>query len=338
VGRFSSYLISANLQNSDISGFMQCSQDLFHLIFPVESPPPGKTIISPDGIYFPFEALVSNQNPSAPEYFLNDHVTSYTYSVRYLLNDFKSDSTISAGSFLGLAPVRYPDSLKLSPLMQSNVSLEKISFSFPQSRTLLESNASRNNFMKLFDGYRIIQLYTHAADSSSSGEPVIYFYDSALYLSELIPEKKPATRLIVLSACETGNGKLYQGEGVFSFNRGFAALGIPASVINLWDVENEATYTITELFYKYVSEGLSTDIALQKAKLDFIKSSPRKRRLPYYWAAPVLVGKTETLVVSAHSKFQIAWLIAGVMFTGFFLFYLYRRNKKHDDNEFMKSS
>ena len=330
VARFSSYLISANLQNSDISGFMQCSQDLFHLIFPVNAPPPGKTIISPDGNYFPFEALVSKQNPSGPEYFLNDHVTSYTYSVRYLLNEFKSDSTFSAGSFLGLAPVHYSDSLRLSPLIRSNVSLEKISYSFPQARTLLESDASRNNFMKLFDGYRIIQLYTHASDSSSSGEPVIYFSDSALYLSELIPEKKPATRLIVLSACETGNGKLYQGEGVFSFNRGFAALGIPGSVINLWDVENEATYMITELFYKYVSEGLSTDIALQKAKLDFIKSSARERRLPYYWAAPVLVGKTEILVVSGNSKFPTAWLIAGVMLTGFFLYYLWGRRKKID--------
>ncbi|HLA59328.1 MAG TPA: CHAT domain-containing protein, partial [Puia sp.] len=328
VDHFSAYLKSADLQNQDISGFMQCSQDLFHLIFPKEAPPPGKTIISPDGNYFPFEALVVHQSSPGPEYFLNDHIISYTYSVRYLLNDFKTDSAVSAGSFLGLAPIRYPDSLRLSPLIRSNVSLEKIAVSFPQARTLLESKATRNNFMKLFDGYRIIQLYTHAADSGSSGEPVIYFCDSALYLSELIPEKKPATRLIVLSACETGNGKLYQGEGVFSFNRGFATLGIPGSVINLWDVENEATYTITELFYKYVSEGLSTDMALQKAKLDFIKSSPRERRLPYYWAAPVLVGKTETLVTPGYSKFPLAWLIAGVILTGILLFYLWARGKR----------
>jgi CHAT domain-containing protein/Tfp pilus assembly protein PilF len=328
VDRFSDYLKSYDLQNQDFDGFMQCGNDLFHLIFPGEVPPPGKTIISPDGIYFPFEALVSRQSLSDPEYFLKDHVVSYTYSVRYLLNDFKTDSTISTGSFLGLAPVHYPDSLRLTTLTGSNVSLEKISFSFPNGRTLLESEASRNNFMRLFDGYRIIQLYTHASDSSSSGEPVIYFSDSALYLSELIPEKKPATRLIVLSACETGKGKLYQGEGVFSFNRGFAALGIPGSVINLWAVENESTYTITELFYKYVSKGLSTDMALQKAKLDFIKSSPRKRRLPYYWAAPVFVGKTETLNVSRHSNLLADLLISCTMLTGFLLFYLWARSKK----------
>ena len=328
VDRFSAYLKSSELENRDFGGFTQCSENLFHLIFPKEVPPPGKTIISPDGVYFPFEALVSHQSLSEPEYFLSDHVVSYTYSVRYLLNDFKSDSTVSAGTFLGLAPVHYPDSLRLSPLIRSNVSLEKIGSSFPHARTLLESQASRNNFMKLFDDYKIIQLYTHATDSSSSGEPVIYFYDSALYLSELIPEKRPATRLIVLSACETGKGKLYQGEGVFSFNRGFAALGIPGSVINLWAVENESTYRITELFYHYVSEGLSTDLALQKAKLDFIKSSPRERRLPYYWAAPVFVGKTETLDVSGHSNLVTALLISGVLLAGFFLFYFWARSKK----------
>ncbi len=186
--------------------------------------------------------------------------------------------------------------------------------------------------MKLFDGYRIIQLYTHAADSSSSGEPVIYFCDSALYLSELIPEKKPATRLIVLSACETGNGKLYQGEGVFSFNRGFAALGIPASIINLWAVENESTYRITELFYKYVSEGMPTDMALQKAKLDFIKSSSGERKLPYYWAAPVFVGKTETLVTSGNTNLFAELMISGIMITSFLIFYLWAKSKRrHDD-------
>ncbi len=101
----------------------------------------------------------------------------------------------------------------------------------------------------LFNSLRI------ASDSSSRGEPVIYFADSALYLSELVGENKAATQLIVLSACETATGKEYKGEGVFSFNRGFAALGIPAAISSLWSVDNKSTYRITELFYKWLSQG-----------------------------------------------------------------------------------
>ena len=124
--------------------------------------------------------------------------------------------------------------------------------------------------MHQFSQYRIIQLYTHASDSSINNEPVIYFADSALYLSDLISEHKSHTQLIVLSACETGIGKIYQGEGVFSFNRGFAALGIPAAITNLWSVDNTSTYLLTELFYKWLAKGLPTDVELQKAKLDFL--------------------------------------------------------------------
>jgi CHAT domain-containing protein len=67
--------------------------------------------------------------------------------------------------------------------------------------------------MQQFPSYKIIQLYTHAADSSSQGEPVIYFSDSSLYLSELIPEGRTAAQLIVLSACETGNGNYIKVKG-----------------------------------------------------------------------------------------------------------------------------
>jgi CHAT domain-containing protein len=183
---------------------------------------------------------------------------------------------------------------------------------------LIRYHASRGNFLSQFPKYKIIQLYTHASDSSSRREPVIYFYDSALYLSELVPGIKPVTQLIVLSACETGNGTLYQGEGVFNFNRAFAALGVPSSVTNLWSIDNLSTYRITELFYKYLSRGLPLDNALQKAKLEFIKNARGENRLPYYWAAPVLVGKTDP--VALDKPFAWEYLIAGIGLAGIVFF------------------
>jgi CHAT domain-containing protein len=127
------------------------------------------------------------------------------------------------------------------------------------------------------------------------GEPVIQFADSALYLSDLIAGNHPQTRLVVLSGYETGNGKLFRGEGVFSFSRGFASLGVPTAITNLWSVDDEPTYRITELFYHYLAEGLPEDIALQKAKLRFFDHASAAYKLPFYGPPLLLRAKPRCL-------------------------------------------
>jgi CHAT domain-containing protein len=219
---------------------------------------------------------------------------SYTYSARYLLNEFNQNISSSSKNFFGIAPVQYSNGLPA--LIGSDESLYRMQHYFRNARTLVLSKASKNNFLNQFDSYRIIQLYAHATDSGYNGEPTIDFFDSTLSLSDLFYSKRPTTRLIVLSACETALGELHPGEGVFSFNRGFAALGIPSAVSNLWRVDNEATYKLTELFYKYVSDGIPLDVALQKAKKEFIRTSVSgESKLPYYWAASILVGKSDKI-------------------------------------------
>jgi CHAT domain-containing protein len=104
---------------------------------------------------------------------------------------------------------------------------------------------------------------------------------------------------------------LYTGEGVFSFNRSFAALGIPSSVANLWKVDNEATYKLTELFYKYMSKGMPLDVALQKAKKEFRdQASTGENKLPYYWAAPILVGKSDVIPLQKKSDWDLFTCLA----------------------------
>jgi len=328
VDKYNSYLSDPDLENRDFEGFVRSARQLYHLIFDSLHLPDGRVIISPDGKYFPFESLVTNTNISSPAYFLTDHAVSYTYSARFLLNEFSKNRASNAGNFLGIAPVHFPTAFHLPSLSRSDVSLEKISSYFGNSKNLVASQASRNNFMQQFQVNKIIQLYTHASDSSNHGEPVIYFADSTLYLSELITENKTAAQLIVLSACETGNGKFYKGEGVFSFNRGFAALGIPSSVINLWSVDNESTYKLTELFYKYVSAGIPLDISLQKAKLEFISSSTKGKKLPYYWAAAIIAGKTDA--IEMNKEFHGKWLaLIGDFFLMFLAFFVIRKMMVH---------
>jgi CHAT domain-containing protein len=327
-----SYVSDPSLLNKDFAGFRKVSHRLYQLIFQNGIVPTDRIIISMEGHYFPFESLITDDNGKDPVYFLKDHAVSYTYSARYLMNDFSSGNTTFNGNFLGVAPVKFTYTSSLPPLTGSDGSLKTVESYMNYTHRLVAQNASRNNFLQEFSGYKVIQLYTHASGSIEGKEPVIYFADSSLFLSELIPGDRPVTRLIVLSACETGSGKLYQGEGIFSFNRGFAALGIPSCIANLWSVDNVTTYRLTEFFYKYLSMGLPPDVALQKAKLEFFDNASGKNKLPYYWAPAVLIGKTDSIIFKKSTHWKFFLFMAGL--SGVILFGLiqYIRKQKSRNN------
>ena len=302
--------------NKNFLRFRNASSELYHLLLQSLRVPQGRIIVSPDGQYFPFECLISDNRGASPIYFLQEHAISYSYSARYLQNDFNSTASVIQKNFMGVAPLNFSQRLHLSTLAGSDASLQTISKYFPGADVFVRDDATKDRFQRQFPVYKIIQLYTHASDSSLRREPVIYFSDSALYMSELIPEKKPATQLVVLSACETGKGTLYQGEGVFSFNRAFASLGIPSSVTNLWSIDNVSTYKLTELFYKYLAKGEPLDIALQHAKLEYLRTAEGESLLPYYWGAPILVGKTDAIQLQQHLPWKyimVAIALAGLL-------------------------
>jgi CHAT domain-containing protein/tetratricopeptide (TPR) repeat protein len=327
---FVNYISNFDLLNSNYESFRKISGDLYQLIFQDISLPPGRLIISPDEQYFPFEALIINKPGQPVKWFVEDYAVSYTYSARFLMNDFNSGQT-PGSNFLGIAPVNYPAAFSLASLPGSDHSLHKIADYFSNAVSEVALDASRKNFLKQYSQYSIIQLYTHAADSSMHNEPVIYFADSALYLSDLVNEYKPLTRLIVLSACETGKGKIYQGEGVFSFNRGFAALGIPAAITNLWSVDDGSTYLLTELFYKWLAKGLPTDVALQKAKLEFLQTTSKEKAMPCYWAGPVLVGKTDKIELSKPYHWKWLAVFAGIAVIVFYVMRKRVRFERHKE-------
>lgn len=330
---FITAISSPELINRDFNSFRTISHELYLLLFQNTALPKGRILISLAGQYFPFEALITSSDNEPLTYFLEDHAVSYTYSARYLLNGFADNMLSSSRRFMGVAPVQYADNMNLTPLSGSDQSLQRLKNYFSNASNLVAADASKNNFLKQFFNYKIIQLYTHATDSGYNGEPVIYFADSSLLLSDLIYGTRPATNLVILSACETGKGRLYQGEGVFSFNRGFASLGIPSSVSNLWQVDNESTYKLTELFYKYLAKGLSLDVALQKAKMEFIKTSSREKQLAYYWAAPVLIGDSAAIKPEKTFPWKYLAIIAGLI-PAIFLGWRYFKNRATSGNRY----
>ena len=309
---YNHFLSSFPELNAHYKEFSSISQNLYKLLFGKTGVPKGRTIISPDGEYFPFEALIVNETKTNTDFFIIDHSVSYSYSANYLLSNFEYKDK-GFGGFLGMAPVTFNQKIKLSSLPGSDVSLKKISNFFNNSFILTENKSTKKEFLNNFSNYSVIHLYTHATDSGKNSEPEIWFSDSSLSLSELYSDQKVNTRIIVLSACETATGKIYKSEGVFSFNRGFASIGIPASISNLWEIDSKSTYEITELLYKNIAEGLPTDVALQKAKIEFMASGNKLNSLPYFWAAPILVGKSEIIPFESNSINIWLYIIFGVL-------------------------
>ena len=318
-GVYLSYISNSVLLNRSFGSFVHISGELYRLIFADKPLPAGRIIISPDGRYFPFESLVANSQNEPLKYFLTDYAVTYTYSAKYMMNQLTSN--VDGASFFGLAPVLYPAEMHLTSLDGSDHSLARLREYFKGGNNLYLGKATKSNFLNQFFKYKIIQLYTHASGGNGKGEPVIYFSDSAMNLSDLLIENKPVTSLIVLSACETGMGKEYKGEGVFSFSRAFAAIGIPSSITNLWTVENIAMYSLTELFYKHLAGGEKADVALQQAKIEFSNTGIKQNQLPYYWAAPVLVGSDSMIEFKPGMPWKkIGLAFAMLMVTGLLVF------------------
>ena len=118
--------------------------------------------------------------------------------------------------------------------------------------------------------------------------------DNDLYAIELYDIRLNA-QLAVLSACETGLGKIRQGEGVMSLARAFAYAGVPATLMSLGQVEDGATRSLMVDFYRHMKTGMSKDDALQKAKLNYLKNCEPLRASPYYWGGFVASGNMEPL-------------------------------------------
>ena len=95
--------------------------------------------------------------------------------------------------------------------------------------------------------------------------------------------------VVVLSACETGSGRLQGQEGVMNLARSFLTAGAKSVVASLWSVDDRSTATLMESFYTHLAQGSTVSYALRQAQLDFIKTYGDKAK-PYLWAGFEVIG------------------------------------------------
>ena len=96
-------------------------------------------------------------------------------------------------------------------------------------------------------------------------------------------------RLVVLSACQTGKGKIRRGEGVIGLTRAVMHAGTDAAVVSLWNVSDEGTKELMiKLFQNILQKNLTKEEALRMAKLEMLNSNFSN---PYFWSAFVMYGE-----------------------------------------------
>ncbi len=213
----------------------------------------------------------------------------------------------------------------LIPLQWAEKELSEISSIIP-GEMYYQEDATESTFKQKVSEAGIIHLATHAIidDDSPMHSKLVFTPDSSsdedgfLNTYELYNMNLKAN-LVVLSACNTGYGKLVRGEGVMSLARGFTYAGCPSIVMSLWPVDDKSTYTLMKDFYLGITEGLKKDEALRQAKLNYIKNAKEPLASPFYWAGFTSLGNTEAIETRPVRSY-IKWFVMAFFIITLFIF------------------
>jgi CHAT domain-containing protein len=183
--------------------------------------------------------------------------------------------------------------------------------------------ASKQSFDAIAGKYKILHISSHG--DIDDREPMfsrLSFADhdadtmqNDLFVHELFNMNLRAD-LAVLSACNTGSGKLQKGEGIMTIARGFQYAGIPGIVMSLWKVSDYSTQKIIHSFYRHLKSGEPKDQALLKAKIEYLEEADNLISDPFFWAALIQIGNPAPVYkkTPVHSKAYGFFLCLNVLF------------------------
>jgi CHAT domain-containing protein len=216
----------------------------------------------------------------------------------------KGRQLLAVGDPVFVPPGSGQDSTALIPLPGTRAEVEKIAEKFrPEERDVLLGTAAREKTLTepdFLQKFRIIHLATHGLvderhperSSLALSYPQDPQEDGYLQASEIYHLHMNAD-LVVLSACETGLGRMVRGEGVLGLPRAFFYAGARSVLVSLWSVSDRSTAQLMTSFYgSLVGKGEDTSRALSTAKETLRKKGTTSH--PFYWAPFILIGPPES--------------------------------------------
>ncbi|MFN4776765.1 MAG: CHAT domain-containing protein [Pseudanabaena sp.] len=282
----------AGLLDAGSEDFREPSIQLYNLLIkPIETELAqfnAKTILyAPDGQlrYIPIAALYDGKQWLVEKYQISNLIA-------YTLFDFSSQPknvpNILAGAFGGKAGDRKFGQTALPATVRE---VQAIANSFQNSVTLIEEQFSRQAIESKFKNHNILHLATHAEFNSGAPDNsfIIFGNGDKIRLNEITDWQIPNIDLIILSACQTGVGKLGSGVEILGFGYQVQKAGAKQAIASLWSVNDEGTQALMEAFYDELKKGdVSSTEALHRAQVALIKS--KKYNHPNYWSAFFAIG------------------------------------------------
>lgn len=292
--------------------------------------PNQRLIIVPDRelALIPFEALITQQLKenlpfAAYPFLIKEHICSYAYSAHLLFQTQirKQDARKHKTTFLGMAPGVFPNSeLVELPHTQEEVKMLKSRLG---GKVFFAEQAQKEILLSESGSAQILHLSTHAVASDDTKNATwIAFRDGSeetirMRLAELAALNLHAD-MTVLSACETGAGKIQRGEGVMSLARAFTYAGSQATIQSLWPVRPAAAAPLMEAFYEGLIEGKDKALALHEAKLSLLNGEDPALHAPLMWAAFAAIGDMRAMDISPAWGWKMWGLLGlGVVLLGF---------------------
>lgn len=299
------------------------------------------TIIADDKLnLLPFELLVTEKQADLTS-FKQAHYLIRDYIISYQLSASNLQAKSQAPDRKGILAFGYDgegisdERSGLGGLPGAVAEVEFLRSNF--TGTFYTGNSGdKGRFLEKAKDYNVLHLALHGrADLNNRFNSSLIFngetdynlntYD--LYGIDLNPS------MVVLSACESGVGKLSTAEGAFSVARGFASVGVPSIITTLWKVNDQVGVNIVRKFYENLNEGLDKDEALHKAKLDFLQSADSNTSHPYFWGSFIVIGDITPIDLKQSANLNLYLAIATLLaLIGGFVWIKYRnrQNAKAD--------
>ena len=335
-------MMSSESQKNDFDNYTAAQYYMYqNLLKPIEDKLIGKKlIIIPDEeiSWLPFDAFlrtlpVSGQNDyEGLSFLLRDYTFSYNYSSSLIFS--RNLWRVRSPLVYAFSP-DYGDSVgmgnSLSSLKGAGAEISSV-YKLFGGKEFKGKDASKAAFLSALNEPAIFHLAMHSMSDSSNSKFSYLMFDAGnkssakgkLYNYE-ISLTRIKSPMVVLSACNSGSGTLYSGEGLMSLARGFILAGASSVIKTSWEINDQTSNTIMSRFYYHLSKGSEKDEAMQLAKLEYLKSSPPAYTNPYYWAAYEVLGDNEAVVQNKITPFII--LCLGILMLSVLFLVYFRRRK-----------